>query len=442
MQNRPSIGIVIDPTDPYWVQVYEATLQRATQLQLAPIPFHRQYLVNIHGEYQAEIISLILDQDLQGIVAAHLPLAVLQQLVYHQLPVVYLDETTFSHPYFTSTIGLYKSAQVAGSYVAEQLGSQGHVLVISEVQQSPNRLQGVLDSIKAHPPLRATVCQVTGDDYAIYCMVGETLKHVTRPIDAIIGCSDILALIGGDAFARYGPPAARPLVVGINGDPFALGAIVNGKMDATVDIAPTAIGTHAIDLVAQAIAGQSMPPYLSHCPVLVTGVNIPEVATQKLIALTSLPTRLAALNRQIEQQRILQHERRRLSGRTGQRTDEAALLEEKKPSLPPQTSALVQRAVAYMQVNFMRSITRDTIAAAVDVSDGYLARIFHEELQLTLWEYLNRYRIQRACELLQNTHESIRGVAASVGFADPSYFGRVFRTIVGCSPQQYRKRMK
>jgi AraC-like DNA-binding protein len=81
------------------------------------------------------------------------------------------------------------------------------------------------------------------------------------------------------------------------------------------------------------------------------------------------------------------------------------------------------------------------IADALGVSKNYLTQIFHHELGISPWEFLSRYRIKQAKEMLCATDTSITAVAAQVGFDDASYFGRVFRKQVGCSPQAFRDRM-
>lgn len=108
---------------------------------------------------------------------------------------------------------------------------------------------------------------------------------------------------------------------------------------------------------------------------------------------------------------------------------------------PATTAALVRRAVAYIQEHYGRNISRQEIAEAVGISQNYLSEIFTRELGLPPWEYLNRYRIKRAKELLRRTDESITAIAARVGFADSAYFSRVFRKQVGRSPRAYRERM-
>jgi AraC-like DNA-binding protein len=55
-------------------------------------------------------------------------------------------------------------------------------------------------------------------------------------------------------------------------------------------------------------------------------------------------------------------------------------------------------------------------------------------------EYFNRLRIQRACELLNNTALSVQEIGQTVGFSDPYYFSRAFKRIIGASPNQYRRK--
>jgi YesN/AraC family two-component response regulator len=102
------------------------------------------------------------------------------------------------------------------------------------------------------------------------------------------------------------------------------------------------------------------------------------------------------------------------------------------------TSLIVRQAIAYIQHNYACDLSRQQLAAALGVSKNYLTHIFRQELGISPWEYLNRYRIKQAKALLRGTADSITSIAAQVGFDDASYFGRVFRKHAGCSPHAYR----
>ena len=107
-------------------------------------------------------------------------------------------------------------------------------------------------------------------------------------------------------------------------------------------------------------------------------------------------------------------------------------------TLPAETSALAKQAIAYIHENYARRLSRWEIADAVGASEDYLSRIFHRELGITPWDYLNRYRMIRARELLRLTDDPVGSVARQVGFSDAAYFSRVFRNVCGASPSQYR----
>jgi AraC-like DNA-binding protein len=108
--------------------------------------------------------------------------------------------------------------------------------------------------------------------------------------------------------------------------------------------------------------------------------------------------------------------------------------------LPPHTGVLVKKAILNFDKHAKTHISRWKLADSVNVSEDYLTRIFHKEMGLPLWDYLNRYRIFLAGELLQQTDDTIQEVANRCGFQDQAYFCRVFKKVYGVSPGQMRKK--
>ena len=69
----------------------------------------------------------------------------------------------------------------------------------------------------------------------------------------------------------------------------------------------------------------------------------------------------------------------------------------------------------------------------------YLSSYFNTHSKEGFNEYLNKIRVKKACELLKNSSIAVAEVSNSVGYSDHSYFGRVFKKMVGITPSKYRR---
>jgi YesN/AraC family two-component response regulator len=108
--------------------------------------------------------------------------------------------------------------------------------------------------------------------------------------------------------------------------------------------------------------------------------------------------------------------------------------------LPQPTSRVVKLAISHIHQSYQHGLTRHALAEEVGVTESYLSKIFHQEVGISPWEYLTRFRINQAKELLFKSDESIAVLAPQVGFDDPAYFSRVFHKYAGVSPQVWRKK--
>jgi len=108
--------------------------------------------------------------------------------------------------------------------------------------------------------------------------------------------------------------------------------------------------------------------------------------------------------------------------------------------LAPLTGQIVKKAQLYLCQHSTLPISRWQVADEVHTSEDYLTRIFKKELGLSPWEYLSRYRIWLAENLLRNTGMSVNEVSNETGFQDQAYFCRVFKKIKGYSPVKVKKR--
>ena len=107
--------------------------------------------------------------------------------------------------------------------------------------------------------------------------------------------------------------------------------------------------------------------------------------------------------------------------------------------LPPHTGVLVKKTILYFDQNVESQISRWKLADSVNINEDYLTRIFHREMGMSLWDYLNRLRVFLAAEFLRQTDRTIQDIAWQTGFNDQAYFCRVFKKIYGVPPKQLRK---
>ena len=99
----------------------------------------------------------------------------------------------------------------------------------------------------------------------------------------------------------------------------------------------------------------------------------------------------------------------------------------------------IYRAVQYVQTNYAGKITLDAVANEVYLSPAYFSKVFKDEMKLSFNSYLNRYRIDKARELLRSTAIPLVDVSAMVGYEDQSYFSKVFKKVTGVTPGRYRE---
>ncbi|CAI6083714.1 AraC family transcriptional regulator [Cohnella sp. JJ-181] len=98
----------------------------------------------------------------------------------------------------------------------------------------------------------------------------------------------------------------------------------------------------------------------------------------------------------------------------------------------------LERATRYMNDHLHATITLPRLAAHTGLSRQHLIYLFKQETGFPPIDYYLRLKMQRAGQLLSLTGMSIKEIAADVGFADPYYFSRMFKKLMGVSPSEYR----
>lgn len=108
----------------------------------------------------------------------------------------------------------------------------------------------------------------------------------------------------------------------------------------------------------------------------------------------------------------------------------------------PDTPSLSQAVIHYMRENIEKRVTLKQMADYMGYSPSHLSMVFHKETGHSPLSYLNLMRIETACQWLTDTSQKVNQICHKVGIDDPYYFSRLFRSIKGCSPVEYRAQEK
>lgn len=113
------------------------------------------------------------------------------------------------------------------------------------------------------------------------------------------------------------------------------------------------------------------------------------------------------------------------------------------PKLKTASASAVDPAVNYLQSNFNKSVTVSELAKMCGLSESHFYALFREAVGDSPISYKNRVAMSNAGRLLVDEPEmSIEEVSARMGFESSAYFRKLFSATAGCSPREFRKRMK
>ncbi|MDE7247786.1 MAG: AraC family transcriptional regulator [Lachnospiraceae bacterium] len=101
----------------------------------------------------------------------------------------------------------------------------------------------------------------------------------------------------------------------------------------------------------------------------------------------------------------------------------------------------VKEAMLFIRTHYAEPLTLLEIADSIHVSKSECCRCFARTLQMSPFEYLMKYRIYESTKKLMDSEQnfgSIADLAGSVGFNNTSYFNKLFKKFLGCTPTHYK----
>lgn len=108
-------------------------------------------------------------------------------------------------------------------------------------------------------------------------------------------------------------------------------------------------------------------------------------------------------------------------------------------SKPEPANPNMKMLLDYIHEHYAEPLSLSGLAQHFHFNASYLSSYFTAHNKEGFSEYLNKVRVEKAAELLRMKHSSISEIGSQVGYADHSYFTKVFKKLIGISPSLYRK---
>ena len=102
----------------------------------------------------------------------------------------------------------------------------------------------------------------------------------------------------------------------------------------------------------------------------------------------------------------------------------------------------IAAAITHLEQHSAEEITLAQLSCMAHMSRRTFTRAFRSAMGDSPLNYLIGLRIAKAARLIRAGDAKLTGIAFETGFADSNYFARQFRRVMGCTPQQYRRRAK
>jgi len=131
----------------------------------------------------------------------------------------------------------------------------------------------------------------------------------------------------------------------------------------------------------------------------------------------------------------------RLLNELAQNTLWQPLLEQVGRSVKEQDGKRLDDIFSYTLSNYQRTISIDEIAEVANMNKSSFCRYFKQHTRKSYIDFLNEYRIQKACGLLADPDKSIANVAFEVGFTNLSNFNRQFKRLKNFKPREFRNKV-
>lgn len=103
------------------------------------------------------------------------------------------------------------------------------------------------------------------------------------------------------------------------------------------------------------------------------------------------------------------------------------------------SGSVLTRIDAYLEASPEAPVTLETLAGLANLSVFHFARLFKQAKGMSPYQYVLRWKIRRAQQLLRSSDQPLTGISDTLGFASPASFAAAFKRAVGQTPRDFQR---
>ena len=103
------------------------------------------------------------------------------------------------------------------------------------------------------------------------------------------------------------------------------------------------------------------------------------------------------------------------------------------------SDSIINEVISFVNKHYHKPLTLQTFCNQTHYNLSYISRRFKQETGMTFREYVQKIRIEKACELLAGSDMTVSEIARAVGYDDIQFFHSVFKRLLHMTPKEYKK---
>ena len=104
----------------------------------------------------------------------------------------------------------------------------------------------------------------------------------------------------------------------------------------------------------------------------------------------------------------------------------------------PYSKTVIDSILSYMKINYNKNINFEELSQKSFISHNYLCVLFKKATSMTMTEYIQHLRIEKACEMLLKSNKKIITISNETGYSDIKFFNKLFKKITGKTPTEFK----